>query len=253
MPLSHASEIVDASISDEGGRARQSSHLPAICWRQWRTERALRRRGVDFRTTDPVKARQAYAAMTPAEFTAINGRQAWANRRTILRSLAGLLPDRPLRAIDLGSGIGSSTMVLADALPPGSMIIGIEFASPLVEIARSQAEASSSASRQKLTFVVGSVTETYCHEEGQPIGDASVDVVNASGIIGHHLDPPDAERAVDEITRVLKSKGLAALDVGPRFPVKALAELMTSSGYSQIRRTRSNLFDRTGQIVFRKR
>ncbi len=230
---------------------RGSENLLLVFWRQWRTERALRDRGIDFRTTVPEDAQRAYSSMTPAEFVAINGRQAWANRRTITRSLAGLVPDQPLAAIDLGCGIGESTRVLASLLPAGSRVLGIEFAPPLVDVAR---EFSSNAiSSCDVRFVVGSIVETFIDEDGTPIDADSIDVVNASGIVGHHLDPPDAESTAEEIHRVLKPRGIASLDVGPKLSAKRLTALMDYLGFDRLRRTRSHPFDRTGQVVFRKR
>lgn len=228
----------------------KSDHVLAICWRQWRAERSLRRRGIDFRTTDPAAARSAYAAMSPEEFAAINGRQSWANERTISRSLRGLLPDRAMFALDLGSGIGESTACLARVLPPGSRIIGTEFAEPLVDVAR--ARHTSDGNGGFVSFRVGSITETFRDEHGQSIADGAVDLVNASGIVGHHLNRPDAERVAEETARVLRMGGIAALDVGPKMTAKDLTAVMTDLGFVRLRRTRSNPFDRTGQVVFRK-
>jgi SAM-dependent methyltransferase len=225
--------------------------LPLVCWRQWRTERALHARGIDFRTTDPDEARRAYSSMTATEFAAINGRQAWANRRTIARSLAGLLPHRPLEAIDLGCGIGESTRVLASLLPPGSQVLGIEFAAPLVEVAREFNTRDHVTSEAQ--FVVGSIIETFTDRDGHPIDASRIDVVNASVIVGHHLEPPAAESAAEEIHRVLKPGGIAKLDIGPKLSAKRLTTLMKQLGFEPLRRTRSHLFDPTGQVVFRKR
>ena len=237
-------ETIPESLADR--------NLLSVCWRQHRAESSLRRRGIAFRTTDPAAARSAYAAMTPEEFAAVNGRQAWANRRTIARSLRGLLPDRPVVAIDLGCGIGESTAVLASLLPAGSRVVGIEFAGPLVEVASGRTFRGPDGRPADVSFVAGSVTETYRDESGTPFAEGSADLVNASGIVGHHLSPFDAERAAAEITRVLRPGGLAALDPGPRQPRAALRELMTRRGLAFLRSTRSNPFDRTGQLVFRK-
>jgi SAM-dependent methyltransferase len=238
-------------VPDGGKRPRESDHLWVVCWRQWRTERALRARGIDFRTSVPDDVQRSYSAMTPAEFAAINGRQAWANRRTIARSLQGLLPSRGVNALDLGSGIGESTRVLASLLPSDSHVLGIEFAPPLVAVAR--AFQTGDCGTCDVRFVVGSIVESFRDEVGVRVEAESVDLVNASGIIGHHLDPPDAESAAEEIRRVLKPRGLASLDVGPRLSAGRLSQLMAPLGFERLRRTRSNPFDRTGQVVFRKR
>src|SRR5262245_20670589 len=70
-------------------------------------------RKIPFRSSRNDVACRAYAAITVREFEAINERQAWANWRTIRRNLAGRVPRRPLRAVDLCCGTGRSTEVLA--------------------------------------------------------------------------------------------------------------------------------------------
>src|SRR5207249_2627339 len=90
-------------------RRHGPGHALAVLWRQWRAERALARRGIHFRATEPAQIAAAYAAMSDAEFAGVNARQDWANWRTIPRCLSGRVPDRPLRVLDLGCGTGSST------------------------------------------------------------------------------------------------------------------------------------------------
>ena len=115
---------------------RHAPHdLLRVCWRQWQTEQQLARRRLHFRLSDPDRCLKAYAAMSPAEFEAVNGRQEWANWRTIPRALESRLPDRPLRVLDLGSGIGGSLKVLTFCCPLGSTFIGYEQAAPLATIA----------------------------------------------------------------------------------------------------------------------
>src|SRR5438046_7659342 len=117
-------------------RRHGPGHALAVCWRQWRAERALAKRGIRFRDTDPARVAAAYAAMSDADFDAINGPQDWANWRTIPRALSGHVPDRPLRVLDLGCGTGGSTRVLAFYCPPGSHITGYEIADPMLVYAR---------------------------------------------------------------------------------------------------------------------
>ena len=226
--------------------------LPRICWRQWRTERALRRRGIDFRSTDPRRVQDAYSRMSPEEFGAINSRHAWANARTMRGSLAGLLPEGPIDALDLGSGNGASTRILARLLPAGSRILGLEFADSLVEIARRQSYLSAKGRPQNVAFQVASITERFVDADGNAIADGSVHLVNASGILGHHLDEADVARTLDEVARVLAAGGIAALDVGPKLSKERLTHLMHDRGLADLRRSRGHPLDRTGQVVFRK-
>src|SRR5476649_57631 len=124
------------TISEHDIRTNGPGRLATVCWRQWRTERALARRGVRFRSTALPTVLAAYAAMSQDEFDAINGPQAWANWRTIPRALSGHVPDRQLRVLDLGCGTGSSTSVLAFYCPAGSRITGYELAEPMLAFAR---------------------------------------------------------------------------------------------------------------------
>ena len=51
-------------ISPRAIRRHGPGHLLAVCWRQWRAERDLARRGIHFRATDPDAVAGAYAAMS---------------------------------------------------------------------------------------------------------------------------------------------------------------------------------------------
>jgi SAM-dependent methyltransferase len=219
----------------------------AVCWRQWRAERHLARRGICFRTTDPLEVAAAYAAMTPSEFDAINGRQDWANWRTIPRSLSGRVPDRSLRVLDLGCGTGGSTRVLACCCPLGSRITGYELAEPLLEVARRRTFAHHSGSPVMVGFLCQPVTERLAEAE------ASVDVVNASGVVGHHLTPTTVQPLVRELQRVLRPGGLALLDVGPTLSARQLCVAMDPGEFTALARTRSWFCDPTGQVVFAKK
>ncbi|NNJ26320.1 class I SAM-dependent methyltransferase [Alienimonas chondri] len=226
-------------------------NLAGVVWRQWRTERALAARGIEFRSADPAQVEAAYAAMTAEEFNAVNGRQAWANWRTIPASLDGLLPDEPVRALDLGCGTGRSTAVLAYCLPDGSTVTGIEFAVPLVEVARGR-EYPNRSGRCTVRFAAGSVCGPLTNADGETIADGSIDCVNSSGLLGHHLAGDDLQACLNEVARVLTANGVAALDPGPGLSSATLKRAMAERGFQFVRRTRSNPLDRCGQAVFIK-
>ena len=227
------------------------SLLTAIV-RQWRAERRLRRRGIDFRTADPAAARRAYGRMTAAEFDAINARQAWANRRTLARSLNGLLPDRPVTAVDLGSGTGESTRVLARLLPAGSRVLGLEFAAPIAEYAAARGYRGPDGRPADVRFHAQSIADPFRDADGATLPADSVDLVNASGVLAHHLTPDALDACLAETARVLRGGGgVAALDPGPKLPADELRDRAERYGFEFVRRTRSNPFDRCGQVVFR--
>jgi SAM-dependent methyltransferase len=238
------------TVAEGDIRRHGPGNLPGVVWRQWRAERALGRRGVHFRTTDVAALASAYAAMSPAEFDAINGRQDWANWRTIPRALSGHVPDRPLRVLDLGCGTGGSTRVLACYCPPGSRIIGYELAAPLVEVARRRQYAHHTGQPAEVSFCCQGVTETLREPQGEPVAAGSVDVVNASGVVGHHLSQVTVRPLIEELRRVLRPGGVALLDVGPTLAAGPLEECMRAAGFEALGRRRSWLLDPTGQVVF---
>jgi SAM-dependent methyltransferase len=238
-------EIAESDIRRHG-----AGNALAACWRQWRAERSLARRGIRFRATEPAVLAAAYAAMSEAEFAAINARQDWANWRTIPRCLNGHVPDRPLCVLDLGCGTGSSTRVLAFYCPAGSRLIGLEMVQPLLEVARRRSYCRRSGATASVTFVCQAVTEPFRQSDGRLVSDLSVDLVNASGVVGHHLSTQTIRPLVAELQRVLAPDGTAFLDVGPTLPAKALASIMTGAGFCHLGRRRSWWGDPTGQVVF---
>jgi SAM-dependent methyltransferase len=233
-------------IDEDDIRRHGPGNLLGVCWRQWRIERTLARRGVRFRTTDVAALAAAYAAMSDGEFDAINGRQDWANWRTIPRSLSGHVPDRPLRVLDLGCGTGGSTRVLAFYSPAGSTIAGYELAAPLVEIARRRTYRHRDGRAVDVTFVCQGVTEPLRQRDG------SVDVVNASGVVGHHLDAASVRPLIVELGRVLRPGAVTLLDVGPTLSDAELSPPMTAAGFERLGYRRSCFLDRTGQVIFRR-
>ncbi len=238
-------------IPERAIRAHGPGNALAVCWRQWRGERSLRRRGVNFRATDPATVAAAYAAMSDEEFDAINGRQDWANWRTIPRCLSGHVPDRPLTIIDLGCGTGSSTRVLAFYCPPDSHIVGHELVATLVEVARRRAYPHRTGQPAQVAFVCQGVTEPFRRPDGSLFPERSVDLVNASGVVGHHLDADTVRPLVAELRRVLAPDAVAALDVGPTLGDAALTGLMAEAGFRRLGRWRSWWLDPTGEVVFR--
>jgi SAM-dependent methyltransferase len=190
--------------------------------------------------------------MSDEDFAAINARQDWANWRTIPRGLSGNVPDRALRVLDLGCGSGSSTAVLAFYCPSGSHITGYEMVLPLLDMARRRAYVHRSGQPARVAFVRQGVTERFVEAGGEMVPDHSVDLVNASGVVGHHLHADSVPPLVQELCRVLATGGIAMLDVGPSLPAKDLLPIMTAAGFRALKHVRSWFLDPTGEIVFRK-
>jgi SAM-dependent methyltransferase len=240
-------------IAETDIRRHGPGHILAAFWRQWRTERSLVRRGICFRSTDSACVATAYAAMSATEFDDINGPQDWANWRTIPRALRGHVPDRPLRVLDLGCGTGTSTRVLACFCPAGSQITGYEFAEPLVAIARRREYRRRNGQPAQVDFVCQSVTETLLQADGVTVPEQSVDLVNASGVVGHHLNAESIRPLVRELCRVLKPDGVAMLDVGPTLSASALRSILEPAGFAVQGRSYSWFGDTRGELVFRRK
>jgi SAM-dependent methyltransferase len=190
--------------------------------------------------------------MSDQEFADVNGRQRWANWRTIPRALSGHVPDRPLQVLDLGCGTGCSTQVLAFYCPAGSHITGYEVARPLVEVARRRSYLQRSGQRAAVAFCCQGLTEGLRDGKAAPLAEGSVDLVNASGVVGHHLDRGAALRLAEELRRVLAPGAAAMLDVGPTLRDRELTRIMESVGFRRLGRYRSWLLDPTGQVVFER-
>jgi len=238
-------------ISSRDIRRHGKGNVAGVLWRQWRAERRLRRRGVDFRDTDIEKVAQAYTEMSVEDFEGVNARQVWANWRTIPRSLSDHVPDRPLRVLDLGCGTGGSTQVLAFYCPVGSHITGYEIAEPLVTMAKRRVYRQREGKIARVDFRRQSVTERFLDAAGAEIENGTVDVANAGGVVGHHLDEGMLQPVVQELTRVLKRSGIACLDVGPTLTAETLTRRMGEWGYRSLGRQRSWFGDPTGVVVFR--
>lgn len=234
-------------------RRNGPGNIVAVCVKQWQTERALARRGVLFRTTDLRAVEASYSAMSEEEFDAVNGRQEWANWRTIARSMSGLVPNRPVRAVDLGCGTGGSTRVLACYLHPDARITGYELAEPLVNIARGRRYLHRSGRPAHVDFVCQGITQRLHGPDCKPLADRSVDLANASGVVGHHLCEATLKDLAAELRRVLVPGGLTMLDPGPALPRSALRRILRPFGFEVIRVRRSSTFDPYGQLVFRFR
>lgn len=233
-------------------RRNSPTHFLKICVRQYLAERSYKKKGTHFRSTSPEQIAKAYQEMDEESFDAINGRQQWANWRVIPRSLSGNISNQKMVVIDLGCGTGTSTDVLAYYLPRGSKIIGIELNPSFVEIARSRQFCHADGTKIQAEFVEQSVTTPF-HSMAGLIPKGSIDYVNSSGVIGHHLDLPQFQQLAQELARVLRAGGIAALDIGPTLSIKKMKTVMQDVGFHFQKRVRCVKFYPVGQLLFRKK
>lgn len=225
-------------------------HIAEILIRQAIGEWSLRLdRGITFRCRSNREALDAYCEMELNEFQAINARQAWANWRTIPRSLNGRLPNRAVQVIDLCSGCGESTAVLGYYCAPGSKVWGLEFNSRFVAQARLRNYLCRDGGLADVRFHAQSVLETFRDDRGRVVPDRTIDLVNASGAIGCHFDSQGARTVAAEVARVLKPSGWALIDSGAD---SSLVRTFTHSGFELMASSRSSVFDRYRQLCLRR-
>ncbi|WP_316524491.1 methyltransferase domain-containing protein [Kitasatospora brasiliensis] len=115
--------------------------------------------------------------------------RAWAHERL------GAHPGE--RALDIGSGTGSETQVLAAAVAPEGHAVGVEPNPGLRAVAERRAAEAGSPAR----FLEGDALAL-------PLPDADADVVWCERVLQHVTDPT---RAVAEMARVLRPGGRVAL------------------------------------------
>ncbi len=237
----------------KNARRRFADHgLFGIVLKQAFYENLLKvRKHVNFRHRENTAATQAYCAMSLKEFDGINARQNWANWRTVPRNLSGRLPNRPIFAIDLCSGMGHSTEVLAFYLPLGSKLLGLEYNPQFVEVARTRSYRDSNHREVQVEFHAQSVLDPFMMADGTEVPSDSVDLVNCCGAVGHHFDPEATEKLADQVQRVVMKGGLVLLDSGKDgTPAEALIRIMGARGFRQTHAARSCILDHYTQICF---
>lgn len=244
----------EGEIRKNARRLGPAESLAMLGWRAtWRSWWLQIRRQIDFRRCDNAEALQAYQTMRIAEFIDINGLQAWANWRAIPRNLSGQLPDRPVFAIDLCSGIGDSTAVLAYYCAPGSEILGLEFHAAFVEHARRRSFWNCIRHPANVSFVAQNVLDTWCDRDDRVLTDGSVDLVNAIGAVGCHFDRDALLNLASQCRRVIRPDGLALMDAG-RGGICAdqLVDVFWAEGFRCVGQARSCWLDLGQQICLRK-
>lgn len=248
----HELERAEAVRFRRLARERLPHGLAALCLRQAWTELVVSAgRRLPFRERENARAVRAYCAMSVEEFEGVNARQKWANWRTIPRSLHGRLPRRPCRAVDLCSGVGDSTEVLACCLPPGSEVLGLEYNPEFVRRARGRIYRDADGRAVKTSFRSQSVLETFRDASGARLPDASVDLVNACGALALNFTEAELGALAGEISRVLRPGGLAAVDA-PAGGAEGVSRIFARRGFSEAGRARSCFLDRFAHVCFRR-
>ncbi|MFV0457281.1 MAG: class I SAM-dependent methyltransferase [Actinomycetales bacterium] len=120
-------------------------------------------------------------------------------RRRLYASLAQLAAPRAgERVVDIGSGTGALTTAIAERLPPGASVLGIDPSPEMVERATELA-AGIPAGESRPTYAQMSA-------ESVDLADETVDLV-VSALAVHHIPADVRPRAAREIARVLRPGG----------------------------------------------
>jgi SAM-dependent methyltransferase len=247
-------EIDRRTISDAHRMAGCAQSLLGIIVRHACTSTRLALSGVRYMQQGSMATSASYSRMSTAEFACINGRQAWANWRTIPQNLSGRLPlDRPLRVIDLCCGTGESTQVLAWWLPRGSTIVAYEQDGRFAMSAQSRTYRNRWGHPISVSIRQTSVLETFCDPEGDPYETGSIDIVHAIGSLGCHFSPDESRLIVRECARVLVGGGYAFLDAGRAgTTADRLTSLASEAGFLLEGHSKSWWLDRYVQLALRK-
>jgi SAM-dependent methyltransferase len=188
--------------------------------------------------------------MRDGEFEHINACQDWANWRTLPRLIRSIPVPGPWTVIDLGCGQGLSTEVLAWCCPPGSSLLGYDLSESALRVARQRVYRHPNGITENVRFVTQAIDQPWKSPDGSVIGDASTTLINACGVVGHHLSESRFERVAAEIRRVLAPNGWALLDSGPKLGRQSLSRIMEANGLAHRSRVASWWFDRYGQSAF---
>ncbi|MBN8554190.1 MAG: class I SAM-dependent methyltransferase [Deltaproteobacteria bacterium] len=227
-----------------------------LAGRVWRQKIEIAKKSIRFRGVDSENVEAAYSAMTPKEFDLINGAQVWAERRLIPQAMNGRIPDGPALILDLGSGPASSTEIISFYSRPDWRIIGYDFAKPLVDRANKlSAEGAFKNFKGEIIrpeFVQQSITAPLRFSNRHIIPRNSVDFVNSSGVVGHHLDKGGLEVFAKSLWYVLKEDGYAAIDSGPVNKPEDIIMAMESAGFRYIESMNSYFIDFRPKLIFQK-
>lgn len=118
----------------------------------------------------------------------------------------GILAPQPgMRVLDIGCGRGELAMHLARA---GAIVWGLDYAEAALKIARQLLEATAlDAVRAAIQFLRGSALDL-------PLPTNSMDVITMLDIV-EHLTPPELDRSLQEVRRVLTPQGRLIIHTMP--------------------------------------
>ncbi len=248
----NALHLSETAIIDQARRAGPQGGIARIAWRQAKRELILRFRSIRVRGSDNRACLHAYEQVSPDELAELNLRQAWANWRTIPRNLRGL-PDCPVQAVDLCSGLGDSTAVLAWWLPAGSRIHAFEANARYAATAARRIYVGRRGGIVPVTVHCQSVLDPLSDEQGCRLADGSIDLAASCGAVGCHFGAGEAATVLDEVSRIVRPGGMALIDTGPNgVGPEVLMDLAGARGLKCEGDAKSCAVDRNRQLRLRR-
>jgi SAM-dependent methyltransferase len=181
---------------------------------------------------DLSSVKTGFASLSHEQFDQYNLAQVWVERRQIPQALDGRVPVEHATIVDLGCGPGTSTKLLSYFAHPTWTLIGYDLTPEYIALARARETSGHFTNRagQRITprFVCQSISEPLrAHENSPQLLDASsVDFAISGGVVGLYLDRGSVFSLAQELWRVLKPGGSAAIDVGPAVSSSLLREAM---------------------------
>ena len=191
-----------------------------------------------FRSTDRERLAHVYGAMGIEGFEAVNGPQEALNALLIPLALADHPARRPWRIVDLGCGTGASSATLLEHAPRGSALIGYDLCKGLLARARERSWLDSAAAPIDVDFVCSPVDGPLRDAQSRLLEPASIDLVHAAGLVGHHFEVASLRRLAAEVQRILADDGIAVLDAGPKLRARDVTRVMVESGFVPVGRHR---------------
>jgi SAM-dependent methyltransferase len=203
---------------------------------------------------EPARVASGFAGLRGKDFYEYNLPQMWVERRQIPSAIDGRIPVRGAVVLDLGCGPGTSTEVLAHFADPSWTIVGYELTEHLAAEAKARSErgefVNCRGERVPARFVCQDISRPLRAPGGGLIAEGSVDFAVSGGVVGLYMNARSVTRLAQELARVVRPGGFAALDTGPAVGGRLLREVMARAGFGFVATCRSFVIEPRPKLVF---
>lgn len=208
--------------------------------------------------------RDGFDALRGEDFHHYNLPQTWVERRQIPQVLHGRVPKRDATILDLGCGPGTSTEVLCHFADPTWRIWGYDLTPHLVTAAQERAVRGEFRNRAGVIitpeFHCQSVADPLVvrerwRDDGSglvPVPERSIDLAVSGGVVGLYLEVPEAQQLLEQLRRLVKPGGYAALDTGPAISASVLTALAHKHGFEAVGLAKSFVIEPRPKVIYRR-